>query len=90
MANQEQLEALVATAQGSLDTITTELVSISEAITAESQQIADFIANSPDSLDTTTLEGFVSNLNAAATRIGTVKESVEGIFTPPAPATPEA
>lgn len=70
MANQADFDAQIQAANDKLDAIGT-------AISDEAKQIADFIANQPASVDTSALQGVVD-------RLGTVSDSVSGIFTPPA------
>lgn len=65
MANQQEFDAQIARANAALDTI-------SEQITAEAQQIRDYIDEHPD-VDTTALEGVVARLESV---------NVSGIFEP--------
>ena len=69
MANQEEFDAQIARANAALENVGT-------AIATEGQQIRDFIAANP-SVDTSALEGVVTNLEAVA-------NSVAGIFEAPA------
>lgn len=68
MATQEEFDAQITQANASLDTI-------SQQITAEAEQIAQFIRDNPG-VNTSALDGVVA-------RLASVGESVGTIFTPP-------
>lgn len=67
--NQDEFNAQIAKATEDLD-------AIAAAVTAETKEIADFIASLPASVDTSALDGVV-------TRLGGVAQSVSDVFTPP-------
>jgi septal ring factor EnvC (AmiA/AmiB activator) len=84
MATQEEFDAQIAAANASLDSISTDLTNISAAITAEAQQISDFIASLPAGTDTSALDGVVTRLGTTADSLSGTADAVGGIFTPPA------
>ncbi len=86
MATQEEFDAQIAAANASLDAIATDVTNIGAAVTAEAQQIADFIASQPAGVDTSALAPTVDKLNAVAASLAGTADAVSGIFTPPAPA----
>jgi predicted PurR-regulated permease PerM len=67
--SQEEFDNQIAEANQKLD-------GLGEAIAAERQQIADFIASQPAAVDTSALTGVLA-------RLGGISETVSGIFTPP-------
>ncbi len=69
MGLQEDFDAKINAANAALD-------GIAAAVTAEAQQVADFIAGLPPEVDTSALDGVV-------TRLGGVADSVSGVFEPP-------
>ena len=85
MASQEEFDAQIAAANTSLDAIATDITAISAAVTAEAQQIADFIASLPPNVDTSALTGVVDRLGVAAGGLADTSTAIAGIFTPPAP-----
>ena len=68
MANQAEFDEQITTANAALD-------DIQQKVTAEAQQVADFIAANPQ-IDTSALTGVVNRLQG-------VGASVENVFTPP-------
>lgn len=66
MGLQEDFDAKIDAANAALD-------SIAEAITAEAQQIADFIAHNPN-VNTAALDGVVARLGNVSASVGTIFE----------------
>jgi hypothetical protein len=81
---QEEFDAQIEAMNASIDRLVEDVSAIGAAVTAESEQIANFINSQPPGVDTTALEGVQARLSAISDNIDTVAESVEGIFTPPA------
>jgi ABC-type transporter Mla subunit MlaD len=89
MATQEEFNAQIAAANEKLDAIGTDVTNIGTSITAETQQILDFLATLPAGIDTSAMDGVVTRLGAAADSLSGTADSISGIFTPPVPAPTE-
>jgi len=90
MSAQDDFNAQIQAANDKLDAIGTDVTNTQAAITAEAQQVADFIASQPAGVDTSALQGVVDRLGAAADSLGGTADAVGGIFTPPTPPEPAA
>ena len=78
---QAEFDAALADMQTSIDALTANQAAVAAAVTAEAQQIADFIAAHP-AVDTSGLATVQANLAAAVAASGGEATTVEGIFTP--------
>lgn len=81
--NQAEFDVKIKEANAAIGVLTQSVEDVLAAVEAETAQIEEWIANQPESVDTSALNSVVDNLNAAVASVANLDDAVEGVFTAP-------